>query len=96
MVNPKEFRNLNANATTILSAEYCILGSVIINNAGTTGNTLTLYNSNGGSTNPIAVIDTVELNGRQLDYNIACPIGLTAVMATGTAADVTITLEGSN
>lgn len=96
MKNPKQFYNISANGTYILSAESCNLGSVIIGNAGSADATLVLYNSNGGATNPIATIDVGELNGRQIDFDVNCPIGLTIVAAGTSAGNYTITLEGLN
>lgn len=80
------YSHLAANATTsIVSGRAGLLHSVTINTKGASSNTLTL--SDGAAT--IAVIDTT-VAPVTLQYDIAFQSGLTAVMATGTPADVTI------
>ena len=94
MINPKNYTHMSANGTKIISQTATNLGSVIINNAGASANTLTIYaNSSAVAGSEIAVIDTVELNGNPRVFDVSCPAGLTAVMGTGTTADVTITHE---
>jgi len=86
-----KFTCMNSNTTTVAHGNSCILQRVIINNAGASANTLTIYdNASAGSGTVVAVIDTVELNGRTLEYGCILQNGCTAVMETGTAADVTI------
>jgi hypothetical protein len=87
------YAHLAANATVNVAKNPCTLYSVTINTKGAASNTLTLYdNASAGSGTIIAVIDTTAgpssyqfgATGIQLGN------GLTAVMATGTTADVTI------
>lgn len=91
------FKYISANNTAaqVVAASEAVLHSVVINNAGATANTLTLYNAataaGSNTTNDFAIIDTVELNGRTLQYDVVCGTGITAKLETGTAADVTIT-----
>jgi len=64
--------------------------SVVINSKGATANTLTLYdNATAASGTVIAVIDTTS-NVGDIQYEILAKNGITAIMAAGTAADVTI------
>ena len=84
------YSNLLANATTTLKSGSGILRSIVINNAGASANTCTVYDNTAGSGTVIATIDTVELNGRVLEYDVRFGTGLTIVLATGTAADITV------
>lgn len=81
---------MSTNTTTAIVGAPCELTSVIINSKGVTGNTLTLYdNATAASGTVIAVIDTTSVVG-DIQYDILVKNGITAIMATGTAADVTI------
>ncbi len=89
------FAHLNALGTTLLKGGNGFLGSVTINTKGLTANTLTLYNTTNTAApvNPIAVIDTTA-SVVSLDYKgLRFGNGLVAVLAAGTAADVTITWD---
>ena len=67
-----------------------VLHTVTINTKGATGNTLTLYDSlTHGTGNVIATIDTTA-QIQTLVFDVAFLVGLSASLATGTAADVTI------
>jgi hypothetical protein len=67
-----------------------VLASVTINTKGATANVLTLYDSlTHGTGTTLAVIDTTSAVTTLL-YNVAFSTGLSASLATGTAADVTI------
>lgn len=90
------FKHFAANNTGVaLVASEAILHSVIINNAGASANIVTLYNAataaTSDTTTDIAIIDSVELNGREFVYDITCSAGIFFKMETGTAADVTVT-----
>ena len=85
------FLNLAANATTTVKTGGGLLHSITLNNAGAGGNTCAVYDNTAGSGTLIATIDTVELNGRTLLYDVHFVTGLTIVIATGTAADITVT-----
>jgi hypothetical protein len=89
-MSANNYAHLNANATTVLANTSCILAGVTINTKGATANTLTLYDNTAGSGAVIAVIDTTANVGFIQFQNILCKNGLTAVIASGTAADVTI------
>jgi hypothetical protein len=81
------YTHLAANATTLVNPQATTLYAVTINTKGASSNTLTLQDGTGGPT--IAVIDTTS-NVGTLFFKAQCKNGLSAVMATGTAADVTI------
>ncbi len=83
------FSHLNANGTTVIRTGAGMLGNVTINTKGATANTLTLYDNTAASGTVIAVIDTTA-QVQVLNFEVAFATGLTAVLATGTAADVTI------
>lgn len=80
------YSHLNANGANTVSPNPCALHSVTINTKGAAANVLTL--ADGATT--LAVIDTVAPLGPVLLYDVQCKTGLTATLATGTAADVTI------
>jgi len=77
--------------TVNISPTPCVLMNVGINTLGTTGNIVTLYDTNTGTAagNVIAVINTTATVG-VINYQCTCLKGLTAVMSTGVAGDVTI------
>jgi hypothetical protein len=85
-----KYNNINTNSTTVVSTVPCVLRRVVINNAGASSNVATIYDNTAGSGTIVAVIDTVELNGRYLEYNTLLKTGCTVVVATGTAADLTV------
>lgn len=84
------YSNLKANATTTVKSGSGLLHGITINDAGAASNTCTVYDNTAGSGTTIATIDTVELNGRTLIYDVRFATGLTIVLATGTAADITV------
>ncbi|MBI1198383.1 MAG: hypothetical protein GC203_11020 [Phenylobacterium sp.] len=84
------FRHVTTNTSTDVKTSAGILHKVVINTAGASSNTLTLYNdTTGGTSNAIAVIDTTS-GIDTLAYDLHFGNGLQAVTATGTAADITI------
>ena len=83
------FVHLAANATTTIKSGAGALHTVVINTKGIT-NTLTLYDNTAGSGTVIAVIDTT-LSTTAFVYDLAFSVGLTTVVAGGTAADLTLT-----
>ena len=91
------YAHFNTLASNVVCGQACELTEVTINTAGASANTLTLYDSatvaGASSSNTIAVINTVVSNIVTLDYNAQCRSGLVAVLATGTAADVTISFR---
>jgi hypothetical protein len=88
-LNCNAFQNIAANGTTTLKSGKGWLRGVTINKAGASANTLTLYDNTAGSGTKIATIDTTV--GIEFNYDLQFNTGLTVVLATGTAADVTVT-----
>lgn len=84
------YSNITTNTTTVVKSGAGILHGITINNAGASANVLTIYDNTAGSGTVIGTIDTVELNGRYLPFDVRFGTGLTIVTATGTAADVTV------
>lgn len=83
------YNHQNANGTTVIKSGPGVLASVTINTKGASSNTLTVYDNTAGSGTVIAVIDTTTALGT-IPYDIIYNTGLTIVLATGTAADVTV------
>lgn len=80
------------NTDAIKGAAGVLIG-VVINTKGATANTLTLYDSlTHGTGTVIAVIDTTSTIGA-LAYNLAFATGLSASIAAGTSADVTVVYQ---
>ena len=90
------FINLLTNATTVVKSGAGFLNRVVINNAGASSNTITLYDNTAASGTLIGVIDSVEANGRLLEYGLDFKTGLTVVIETGTAADITVVFDQEN
>lgn len=86
------FSNITANTAGLtLKSGAGTLHSVTINTAGAAANVLTLYDNTAASGTKIATIDTTT--ARTLTYDLAFATGLEAVVATGTAADITVTYK---
>lgn len=83
-------QSLEANATTTLRTGAGVLHKVTINTAGASSNTITLYDNTAASGTVLATIDGTA-GPLTLDYNIRFSTGLTAILATGTAAKITVT-----
>lgn len=79
--------HLDGNAGTLIKAGPGLLGSVAINTAGT-ATTLTLRDGTDNTGSIIAVIDTGAQGS--LQYGIPFTIGLYAVTAGSSPADITI------
>lgn len=67
-----------------------ILLTVTVNALGSGGNRLTVYNGTDATGVVVAIIDVESALGSFL-YDIVCTAGLFFVLATGVAADLTIT-----
>jgi hypothetical protein len=91
------YAHANANGTFPVVTFPGKLRGVTVNTKGASSNTLTLYEGNTAAvtaeTAPvIAVIDTTA-NVGTLFYDVVTMAGVTGVLATGTAADVTVVVE---
>jgi hypothetical protein len=83
------YTHLNANGTTVVKSGAGWLHTLTINIKGASGNTVTVYDNTAGSGTVIAVIDPTQ-NLVTLTFDAAFTVGLTVVIATGTAADITL------
>jgi len=81
---------MHVNTTgTALKIGGGTLHSIVINTVGSASNLLTIYDGTDTSGMVIAAIDTTAARG-QFVYDVAFQTGLYAVLAAGTAADLTI------
>lgn len=83
------YNHIAANGTVNVKASPGTLHGLTINTKGATGNIATVYDSLAGSGAVIAIIDTTA-NVGQVILDVAFTIGLTVVVGTGTAADITV------
>lgn len=90
MAKLQKATNISSNATTIVSLVPCRLVAIIVNKAGASANTITVYDNSAGSGTKIATIDSVQTALGALEYDCNCDVGLTIVTATGTAPDITV------
>lgn len=86
------FKNIAANGTTVAKAAPGNLISLTINTKGASANVVTIYDSLTASGTKIATIDSTVTYGTLL-FNVTCAVGLTVVLGTGTAADVTVVYD---
>ena len=77
--------HIAANGTTTIKNSAGTLGAVVINSKGASSNILTLLD--GGTT--LAIIDTTSALGT-IPYMCDFLTNLTAVLGTGSAADITV------
>lgn len=83
------FSNLAANATTTVKSGAGLLRSITINTKGASSNTITVYDNTAASGTKIATIDSTVTYGTLL-YDLSFATGLTIIIATGTAPDITV------
>jgi hypothetical protein len=83
------YTHINGNGTTTPKSSAGVLHSIVINTKGASANTVTVYDNTAASGTIIAVIDTTA-QVQTLIYDVQFNTGLTVVVATGTAADITI------
>ncbi len=81
------FRNITTATTTAVKASAGVLVSITVNTAGA-GSTITLYDNTAASGTKIATLTSAAQT--TLIYNVAFSTGLTAVTASGTPADITV------
>lgn len=81
--------NLLANATTLVRTGAGILHGITINTKGATANTLKFYDGLTAGGTLKGTIDTTVTPGLW-QFDMIFTTGLTIVIATGTAADVTV------
>jgi hypothetical protein len=83
------YSHLNGNGTATLRSGAGWLHTITINIKGAAGNTVTVYDNTNASGTIIAVIDPTQ-NLVTLEFDAAFQTGLTIVLASGTAADITV------
>jgi hypothetical protein len=83
------YTHLAANGTTVIKSSGGMLHTITINIKGSSSNTITVYDNTSGSGTVIAVIDPTA-NLVTLDFDVQFNTGLTLVIATGTAGDITV------
>ena len=88
--NRYSHKNLAANATTTVKSTPGFLHSLVINKIGATANTITIYDNTAGSGTVIATIDSTIASAPTRLYDVQFTTGLTVVIASGTAADITL------
>lgn len=87
------FKNLAANAATTVKSGPAFLHTLTINKAGASSNTVTVYDGTDTNGVLIATIDGTAAAGNTLLFDICCVTGIHVVIATGTAADITLSFE---
>lgn len=88
------YKNLSTNNTFLLKNAPGTLHRIVFNTKGAANNTLTMYdNLSAVAGTSIGFINTVNVASDSLEYDVDFYIGLTAVMATGTPANVTVVYE---
>jgi hypothetical protein len=85
---------LAANGSLAPFTNQATLHTITINEKGSGGNTLTVYNDGVCSTGIVAIIDTT-ITPETLTYDISSSTGFCYALANGTAANVTISTYGN-
>lgn len=88
--------NITTNATTLVKSGASLLNRILINDAGASSNTAKVYDGVDATGKLLGTIDTVELNGRIIEYGVDCKTGITVVTETGTAANLTVVFDQEN
>lgn len=83
------FKRLAANATTLVRTGPGILHLITINTKGASANVISIYDGLSASGTLIATADSTNAPGT-LFYDVTFDTGLTIVIGTGTAADITV------
>src|SRR3569623_440263 len=83
------YTNLAANATTTIRTGPGILHAININTKGASANVITVYDNTAASGTKIATIDSTVTYGSLL-FDLTFSTGLTIIIGTGTAADITV------
>lgn len=83
------YTHLNANGTTSIKSGPGTLAALSINTKGGSSNTITIYDNTTGSGTIIAVIDSTS-SLYTFPFYVNFSTGLTIVIATGTAPDITV------
>lgn len=92
-MNSFKYTNLEANATTVIKTGAGVLHSITINTIGATANTVVVYDNTAASGTIIASIDGTIAAAPTRIYDLCFTTGLTVIIASGTAAKITVTWE---
>ena len=88
------YTHIAANSTLQVTAASCRLKSVTINTKGSSSNTLTLVEGVIANVNTAPVIAVIDTTSSVVTLEFGTLVqAITAILGTGTAADVTITTE---
>lgn len=80
---------ISANSTVVCKTGFGVFQAVVINKVGASANVATVYDALTATGTPIATIDTTAAVGT-LVYNVIVRTGVTVVVGTGTAANLTV------
>jgi hypothetical protein len=85
------YQNVNANGTTTIKSGAGTLVRILWNKKGASSNLCTIYDNTSAAGTVIASIDTTSvIPGTSEQCDLAFATGLTIVLATGTAPDLTL------
>lgn len=81
--------HISTATTTQVKSGAGTLVRVVVNSKGTVASAVAIYDATSGTTNPVAIIDSLNLSGT-FEYDVAVSTGI-RVVTTGTVApDVTV------
>lgn len=86
------YKNINTHTTTTVKSGSGVLKRIVVNMAGASSNTCTIYDNTSGTGTIIGTIYPVHTQ-IVFEYDVVFNTGLTIVTATGTAADLTIVYQ---
>lgn len=85
------YHRIATNGTTVVKIGPCTLYAIVVGVPGGSSNTATVYDNTAASGTVVTVLDTVGArSGTAIPYNLDLDNGLTVVLASGTAADITV------
>jgi hypothetical protein len=87
------YAHMSTNTTKTFKYNPGRIHKLIINTAGTGGNTATIYDGINGTGNIIGVVATAGVTGPVIDFDCPFFTGLSIVLSSGGAADLTIIYE---
>jgi hypothetical protein len=89
--NPTGYKRITTKSTNIIKIGAGILRSIVVGNAGSGGNVITIYDN----ISAVAPVIQMFLNAQANEYqlNTSFNTGLTVKSSTGTAADFTVYYE---
>ena len=89
--NPTGYKRITTKSTNIIKIGAGILRSIVVGNAGSGGNVITIYDN----VSSVAPVIQMFLNAQANEYqlNTSFNTGLTVKSSTGTSADFTVYYE---